>query len=98
MAWRTLGLRARILLVCGFRLGMGKEALLSPAVCCVIFQSLEYSPSEPWDLGFLESICILLWPGCPTLNLCWVAILLCSCCTGEGAYLEWGSWATEVHA
>lgn len=77
---------------------MGKAELLSPAVCCVIFQSLGYSLFELWDLGFLESICIPLWLGSPTLNICWVAILLSLYCTGEGTYLEWGSWATEAHA
>lgn len=77
---------------------MGKEELLSPAVCCVIFPSFGYSPFEPWDLSFLESICIPLWLGSPTLIICWVAILPCTYCTGKGTYLEWGSWATEVHA
>ena len=47
-------LRARILLVCDFRLGMGKEELSPPAVCCVIFQSLGNSLSGslgPWLSG-----------------------------------------------
>lgn len=61
-----LYLRARILLVCDIRLGMGMEELFHQAVCCVIFQSLGYSPFEPWDLGFLESITV--WLGSPTLK------------------------------
>lgn len=39
--------KGKDILVCDFRLGMGKEELLSQAVCCVIFWSLGYFPFEP---------------------------------------------------
>lgn len=49
--WDRVG-RAWTILVCDFRLGMGKEGLLPHAICCVIFWSLGICSLSPGTLAF----------------------------------------------
>lgn len=49
---RKVCLRAWTILVCDFRLGMGKEGLLPHAICCVIFWSLGICSLSPGTLAF----------------------------------------------
>lgn len=76
---RKVCLRAWTILVCDFRLGMGKEGLLPPCNLLRHFLVFGYLLFEPWDPGFLESLLITPCLGNPTLNPSWVALLPCRC-------------------